>query len=249
LRPPFKRGARQAWHGRQATNPFGVFLSPPPCSCRLGERRGRAAAASRRTREEPGTGAGTPTPLGTSSTRQGRRLQPPLVGRREGRSRRRREPDRSREPYAAGNAYHAMPSLFSIRLRLHHRPDVSTTAATLSLSSLLELCSVLHRRRWGALSCRLAWLPAFEPQDCRVAFVWSSRATDAPGPADAMRGPFVDAGLRAKRAVQEFCAPPCRLAARSGYQTTAPGEQARTCERYARLGPARVQRAPCWATG
>jgi hypothetical protein len=135
------------------------------------------------------------------------------------------------------------------RPRLHRRPNVSTTTATLSLSSLLELCSVLRRRRWGAPSCRLAWLPAFEPQDCRVAFVWSSRATHAPGPADAMRGPFVDAGLRAKRAVQECCAPPCRLAARSGYQTTAPGEQARTCERHARLGPARVRRAPCWATG
>jgi hypothetical protein len=154
-------------------------------------------------KEEPGTGAGTPTPLGTSSTRQGRRLQPPLVGRRKGRSRRRKEPDRNREPYAARNAYHATPSTLSIRLRLHRRPDVSTTAATLSLSSLLELCSVLRRRRWGASSCRLAWLPAFKPQNCRVALVRSSRATHAPGPADAMRGPFVVAGLRAKRVVQE----------------------------------------------
>jgi hypothetical protein len=201
---------------------------------------------ARRHRVAPGKGgagsrtrAGTPTPPGT----------PPLVGRKEGRSRRRKEPDRSREPYAAGKAYYSTPSPFSTRLRLHRRPDVSTTAATLSLSSLLELCSVLRRRCWGASSCRLAWLPTFEPQDCRVAFVWSSRATHAPGPADAMRGPFVGAGLRAKHAVQECCAPPCRLAPRSGYQTTAPGERARTRERNARLGPARVRRAPCWATG
>jgi hypothetical protein len=178
---------------------------------------------ARRYRDAPGKGgagsrtkAGTPTPPGT----------PPLVGRREGRPRGRKEPDRSREPYTAGNAYDATPLPFSIRLRLHRRPDVSTTATTWSLSSLLELCSVLRRRRWGAPSCRLAWLPAFEPHDCRIAFVWSSRATHAPGPADAMRGPFVVAGLRVERVVQERCAPPCRLTARSGYQTTAPGEQA-----------------------
>jgi hypothetical protein len=35
--------------------------------------------------------------------RQGRRLQPPLVGRRGGRPRRGREPDRSRDIYIAGN--------------------------------------------------------------------------------------------------------------------------------------------------
>jgi hypothetical protein len=38
-------------------------------------------------------------------------------------------------------------------------------------------------------------------------------------------------------------------AARAGYQTTAPGEQAGMRERHARLGPVRVRRAPCWATG
>jgi hypothetical protein len=34
-----------------------------------------------------------------------------------------------------------------------------------------------------------------------------------------------------------------------GYQTTAPGERARTRERNTRLWPARIRRAPCWATG
>jgi hypothetical protein len=121
LRPPFKRGARQAWHGRQATNPFGVFHSPPPCSRRLGERRERAAAASRRTREEPGPGAGTPTSPGTSSTRQGHHLQPPLVGRGKSRPRRGREPDRSRDPYIAGNA--------SSPRHLRSRPGYDYTAA------------------------------------------------------------------------------------------------------------------------
>jgi hypothetical protein len=45
--------------------------------------------------------------------------------------------DRSRNPYAAGNAFYATPSPFSTGLRLHRRPNVSTTAATLSLSFLL----------------------------------------------------------------------------------------------------------------
>jgi hypothetical protein len=47
-------------------------------------------------------------------------------------------------------------------------------------------------------------MPAFEPQNCRITILWSSRATHAPGPADAMRGPPVVAGLRAERAVQEM---------------------------------------------
>jgi hypothetical protein len=125
--PRFKR-ARPAWHGRQATHPLlGFSFRHRLCLRRLGRRRTRAAV-TRRIREEPGTGAGTPTPPGMPPSRQGHRLQPPLVGRREGRSRRRREPDRSREPYVAGNAYYASPSPFSTRPRLHRRPNVSTTA-------------------------------------------------------------------------------------------------------------------------
>jgi hypothetical protein len=202
LWPPFKRGARQACHGCQATNPFGVFHSPPPCSCRLGERRERAAAASRRTREEPGAGVGTPTSPGTPSTRQGHHLQPPLVGRGRSCPRRGRESDRSRDPYIAGNAYLATPPLFSTRLRLHCRPNVSTTADAFSLSSRLDLCSVQRRQCWGAPSCCHAWMPAFEPQNCHISFVWSSRATHAPRPADAMQGPSVKhwPSSRARRA-------------------------------------------------
>jgi hypothetical protein len=46
---------------------------------------------------------------GTPSTRQGRRLPPPLVGRRGSRPRRGREPERSRDTYITGNAYLATP--------------------------------------------------------------------------------------------------------------------------------------------
>jgi hypothetical protein len=60
----------------------------------------------------------------------------------------------------------------------------------------------LRRRRWGAPSSRLAWLPAVEPHYCRVALVRSPRSTHAPGPADAMRGPCMGAGLRAMLVVQ-----------------------------------------------
>jgi hypothetical protein len=79
--------------------------------------------------------------------------------------------------------------------REHHRGH-------LPLSSLLDVFSVWHRRRWGAPSRVLAWLPTFEPQYCRTAIEWSSRATHAPGPAVAVRGPSVIAGLRAERVVQ-----------------------------------------------
>jgi hypothetical protein len=64
---------------------------------------------------------------GTPSTRQGHRLQPPLVRRRRSRPRRGREPDRSRDTYIAGNAYFATPPPSSTRLRLHRRPNVRTT--------------------------------------------------------------------------------------------------------------------------
>jgi hypothetical protein len=141
--PRFKR-ARPAWHGRQATHPLlGFSLSPPPRLHRIGGRRRRAATTSRRAREEPGAGPEQEQRRRQERRRpaQGHRLQPPLVGRREGRSRRRREPDRSRDPYVAGDTYHATPPPFSTRLRLHRRPNESTTATTL-FPFLLELCSV-----------------------------------------------------------------------------------------------------------
>jgi hypothetical protein len=97
----------------------------------------RHRPASRRTREEPGAGAGTPTSLGTPSTRQGHHLQPPLVGRGRSRPRRGRESDRSRDPYIAGNAYLSTPPPFSTRLRLHHRGRCSLCRSRCG-STLLE---------------------------------------------------------------------------------------------------------------
>jgi hypothetical protein len=48
------KGARPAWHGRQATHPLlGFSLPPPPRLHRIGGRSGRAATATRRAREEP----------------------------------------------------------------------------------------------------------------------------------------------------------------------------------------------------
>jgi hypothetical protein len=79
---------------------------------------------------------------GTPSTRQGRRPQPPLVGRRGGRPRRGRGPDRSRDIYIAGNAYFATPppvlepaTTTPPPRREHHRSHFP-------LSSLLELFSI-----------------------------------------------------------------------------------------------------------
>jgi hypothetical protein len=61
----------------------------------------------------------------------------------------------------------------------------------LPLPSPLGFFSVSNRRRWGAPSGDLAWMRAFEPQHCRPATVWRSRAIHAPGPAVAVRGPLV----------------------------------------------------------
>jgi hypothetical protein len=145
LLPRFKRTpGRRGTDAKPPTPPLGVFHSQPPLLAPAWEKE-----EARRHRVAPGkggagsrTGAGTTTPPGAPSTRQRHRLQPPPVGRREGRLRRRREPDRSKDPYTAGNAYFATPPPFSTRLRLHRRPNVSTTADAFSLSSLLELCSV-----------------------------------------------------------------------------------------------------------
>jgi hypothetical protein len=186
-----------------ATNPIGVFpFHPTRESTVRGSRRRRRCCAG--PRED------VATPVRRRRARGGVRRVARRTGRRRG-----REPGAAGartgaaeyitgvNTYTTGGIYFDVtPSPFSTRLRLHRRPNVSTTAATLSLSSLLEPCFVLCRRRWGAPSCRLAWLPAFEPQNCRVASVWCSRATHAPGPADAMRGPLVNTSLRAERAVQ-----------------------------------------------
>jgi hypothetical protein len=72
----------------------------------------------------------------------------------------------------------------------------------LPLSSLLDFLSVWHRRRWGVPLGVFAWMPAFEPQHCRTAIEWRSRAIHAPGPAVAVRGPSEITGLRAELVVQ-----------------------------------------------
>jgi hypothetical protein len=91
-----------------------------------------------------------------------------------------------------------------------------------------------------------AWMLAFEPQYCRIAFVWSSRATHAPGPAVAMRGPSVFAGHRAERAVQELlCAAVSPRDVPLVTRRPRRANKVRPRVRYARLWPAHVQRAPC----
>jgi hypothetical protein len=132
----------------------------------------------------------------------------------------------------------------SSRLRLHRHPDVSITAATFLFppslsSSLFSTSGVGVRRRMSMPGC---W-----PSSHSIA---ASRATHAPGPAVAMRGPSVIAGHRAERAVQEmFCAAASPrdvpLVTRRPRRAT----KARPRVRYARLWPAHVQRAPCEATG
>jgi hypothetical protein len=102
----------------------------------------------------------------------------------------RKEPDRSKDSrVAAGNACATPPSTPS-RPRLHRRPDVRAAQSSSPLP-LLDFFSVLNRRRWGTPSGVLAWMRAIEPQDCRPATLWRSRATHAPGPAVAVRGPLV----------------------------------------------------------
>jgi hypothetical protein len=85
---------------------------------------------------------------------------------------------------------------------------------------------VFYRRRWGAPPCDHAWLRAFELQDCRPATVWCSRATHAPEPAVAVRGPRVctsrQAGVfLAGDDVRRRDAP----SRAPGYQVAAPGGQ------------------------
>jgi hypothetical protein len=72
--------------------------------------------------------------------------------------------------------------------REHHRGH-------LPLFSLLGFFFVWHQQRWGAPSSVFAWMRAFEPQHCRPAIVWRSRAIHAPGPAVVVRGPSEIAAL------------------------------------------------------
>jgi hypothetical protein len=188
---------------------------------------------------------------GTPSTRQGRRLQPSFEGRRGGRLRREKEPDRGGDIYTVENAYIATnafatpPPILEPATttpsprREHHR-------GPLPLSSLLDFFSVWHRRRWGAPSRVLAWLPAFEPQYYRTAIEWSSRAVHAPGPAVAVRGPSVIAGLRAERAVQgTSCAAASPRDAPLVTRWLRRASKARLRVRYAWLWQVHAPRAPC----
>jgi hypothetical protein len=74
--------------------------------------------------------------------RQGRRLQPPLVGRRGGRPRRGREPDRSRDIYIAGNTYFATPLPILEPAMTTPPPQREHHHSHLPLSSLLERFSI-----------------------------------------------------------------------------------------------------------
>jgi hypothetical protein len=122
---------------------WGFPLATAPACAGL-EEEGGGAPSPRRTGQgrsrEPDRSRDIYS-AGTPSTRQGRRLQPPLSGRRGGRPRRVREPDRSRDIYIAGNAYFDYTAALEPATttppprREHHR-------SRFPLSSLLELFSV-----------------------------------------------------------------------------------------------------------
>jgi hypothetical protein len=127
-RPHFK-SPRHASHGRQATNPIGVFYSPP--SLLASGRKGKGA---RRRRAAPGKeGAGNEEP-GARSREQGPELRKTIAGV---------------DIYTAGNAYIALnifttPLTTPSRPRLHRRPTVSTARPIYSLLPL-DLFPIMNR--------------------------------------------------------------------------------------------------------
>jgi hypothetical protein len=171
--------------------------------------------------------------------------------RRGGRPRWEKKPDRSGDIHAVVNAYTAAntfatpPSILEpatttpSHRREHHR-------GPLPLSFPLDYFFVWHRRRWGVPSGVLAWLPAFEPQYCRTANKWRSRAIHAPGPAVAVRGPSEIAGLRAEHVVQgTSCAAASPRVTPLATRRLRRASKARPSVLYTRLWPAHAPRAPC----
>jgi hypothetical protein len=161
----------------QATNPHWGF---PFLTC---EHAVRGREKARRRCVEPRKGAVAP--------RRRRRAKDDNYNRRHeewrrGRPRWEKKPDRSGDIHAAVNAYTAVntfatpPSTLEPATttpspqREHHRGH-------LPLSSLHDVFSVWHRRRWGALLGVLAWLSAF------------SRSTAAPRMSGAL-GPSMPLG-------------------------------------------------------
>jgi hypothetical protein len=89
-------------------------------------------------------------------------------------------------------------------------------------------------------------LPAFEPQYCRTANEWRSRAIHAPGPAVAVRGPSEIAGLRAEHVVQgTSCAAASPHVAPLATWRMRRASKAWPRVLYARLWPVHAPRVPC----
>jgi hypothetical protein len=204
-----QKGRRQCGLEARLTTPLGVSNPPArPCAKVEGEG-GRASAAPRRWGKEQAA-------VLLRCARRGRSRRP---GREPG-TRSDGSTDHDVEPGEERDADvntcitgERLPrrNTFTPEHQRHANDRPATTTPSphrehrglsLLLSSL-NLPSVLRRRRWGAPSSRHAWVPAFVPQNCRVARAWCSRASYAPGPAGATRGPHEPAGLRAGLSVQD----------------------------------------------
>jgi hypothetical protein len=163
-RPRFK-SPRLENHGRQATNPIGVFYSPPSLLA-----PGKKGKGARRHRAAPGKeGAGNEEP-GARSREQGPELRKTIA---------------SVDIYTAGNAYIA-PNIFATppttpsRPRVHRRPTMSTARPIYSLLPL-DLFLVMNRGVvLGAVGDpRVESLPPGEPQPPPVK-TWVRRCTAPP---------------------------------------------------------------------
>jgi hypothetical protein len=159
LAASIQKGARQVWHGRQASNPFGVFHSPPPL---LAPDWKKEEARRRRVALGKG-GAGSRTGAGTSTPPGRRRHAKDVVSNR--RSREGEEAVRVGGGSRTGAGTSTSPGkptsttpLPSSWLRLHRRPDVSTTAVAFPFppslsSSLFSTDGVGVRRRVAMPGC------------------------------------------------------------------------------------------------
>jgi hypothetical protein len=166
------KNPRHANHECQATNPIGVFYSPPSLLA-----PGEKGKGARRRRAAPGKeGAGNEEP-GARSREQGPELRKTTAGM---------------DIYTAGNAYIALnifatPPTTPSRPRLHRRPTVSTAWPIYSLLPL-GLFPVMDRRRRDASPVCTCLVRAIEPQDCRTATEGAPEPFVLFGTAVAVRG-------------------------------------------------------------